>query len=120
MVAPPTLKSLAVRLIPPEYTGLPAQVLAPGLTQLRALEGTRLELEAVANKPLAQAVLHVGESTAGGELAFDQSRTGFRTALTVKDNFSFWFDLKDTEGFRNREAVRYEVRRLRRRAPRGW
>ncbi len=28
----------------------------------------------------------------------------------MKDNFNFWFDLRDTEGFRNREAVRYEVR----------
>jgi hypothetical protein len=62
VVAPPTLKSLAIRLIPPEYTGLPGQVLAPGLTQLRALEGTKLELVAVANKPLAEAVLKVGDA----------------------------------------------------------
>ena len=41
-------------------------MLAPGLTQLRALEGTKLELEAIANKPLAHAVLNVGEAPVGG------------------------------------------------------
>ncbi len=44
VVPPPTLKSLVIRVTPPEYTGIPSQVLAPGLTQLRALEGTKLEL----------------------------------------------------------------------------
>ncbi|MFI5459268.1 MAG: DUF4175 domain-containing protein, partial [Isosphaerales bacterium] len=118
VVPPPTLKSLTVRLIAPEYTGLPAQVLAPGLTQFRALDGTRLELEALASKPLVHAELRVGDKPAGGELAFDQSRTRFKTAFTVKENFAFWFDLKDTEGFRNREAVRYDLRRFADDAPR--
>ena len=65
VVPPPALKSLTVRLIAPAYTGLPAQILAPGLTQLRALEGTRLELEGVANKPLAHAELRMGDNPAG-------------------------------------------------------
>ena len=55
---------------------------------------------------------------AGGELAFDESRTRFKTALTVKENLAFWFDLKDTEGFRNREAVRYDLRSFADEAPR--
>ncbi len=62
VVPPPTLKSLLVRLVAPPYTGIPAQVLAPGLTQFRALEGTRLEMEAVANKPLEHAELRLGEA----------------------------------------------------------
>ncbi len=110
VVPPPTLKSLTLRLVAPSYTGLPAQVLAPGLTQLRALEGTRLEMDALGNKPLAHAELRVGETPAGSELTFDAARTRFQTSLTVKNNFTFWFDLKDTEGFRNRDAVRYDVR----------
>ena len=118
VVPPPTLKSLVIRVNPPAYTGIASQVLAPGLTQLRALEGTKLELEATANKPLAHAVLNVGEVPQGGDLAFDQARTAFRAELTVKNNFNFWFDLKDTEGFRNREAVRYEVRGFADQAPR--
>ena len=35
VVPPPSLKSLAVRLVAPEYTGVPPQLLAPGLTQFR-------------------------------------------------------------------------------------
>ena len=65
------LKSLAVRMVSPQYTGLPVQTLAPGLTQFRALEGTRLELEAEASKPLTHAELRIGDDPAGGALAFD-------------------------------------------------
>ena len=118
VVPPPTLKSLVVRLVSPAYTGIPPQVLAPGLTQLRALEGTKLHLEAIASKPLARAMLNVGEAPLGAGLTFDDSRTGFHAELTVKNNFNFWFDLIDTEGFRNRDAVRYEVRGFSDLAPR--
>ncbi len=110
VVPPPTLKSLVIRVSPPAYTGIASSVLAPGLTQLKALEGTKLELEATANKPLAQAVLNIGQVPSGEKLVFDSGRTRFRVELAVKNNFNFWFDLRDTEGFRNREAVRYEVR----------
>ena len=75
-----------------------------------ALEGTRLELEAEASKPLAHAELRIGEDPAGGELAFDSTRTRFKTAIPVKGSFTFWFGLIDTEGFRNRDEVRYDVR----------
>ena len=118
VVPPPTLKSLVIRVVSPPYTGLASQVLAPGLTQLRALEGTQLELDALANKPLADAELRLGDKPAGAALVFDQARTRFKTALTVKESFTFWFDLKDTEGFRSREAVRYDVRQFRDEAPR--
>jgi hypothetical protein len=40
------------------------------------------------------------------------------TKLAVSGNFTFWFDLKDTEGFQNREAVHYDVRGFRDEAPR--
>ena len=118
VVPPPALNSLAIKLVSPEYTGMPAQVLAPGLTQLRALEGTRLELDGLANKPLARAELRRGDQQVGAALAFDAGRTRFKTTLDVKGNFSFWFELKDTEGFQNREAVKYDVRGFRDEAPR--
>ncbi len=112
VVPPPSLKALTVRMVSPQYTGLPIQTLAPGLTQFRALEGTRLELEAEASKPLKHAELRIGEDPAGGELAFDSSRTRFKTSIPVKGSFTFWFGLLDSEGFRNRDEVRYDVPRL--------
>ncbi len=118
VVPPPGIKALTVRMISPPYTGLPIQTLAPGLTQLRALEGTTLEVEAEASKPLAEAHLRVGENPAGGALAFDAGRTRFKTAIPVKGSFTFWFGLLDTEGFRNRDEVRYDVRGFKDEAPR--
>ena len=118
VVPPPAMKSLAIRLNAPQYTGLPTQLLAPGLTQFRALEGTRLELEGLANKPLAHAELRRGDSPAGIPLTCEESGARFKITLAVSGNFTFWFDLKDTEGFRNREAVRYDVRGFRDEAPR--
>ena len=38
--------------------------------------------------------------------------------MAAGGNFSFWFDLKDTEGFNNRDAVHYDVRGFRDEAPR--
>ena len=105
VVPPPSLKALTVRIVSPPYTGVPAQTLAPGLTQLRALEGTRLELDAEASKPLEAAELRIGEEPAGAALAFDTSRTRFQTAIPVKGSFNFWFGMKDTEGFVNREEA---------------
>ncbi len=118
VVPPPTLKSLAVRVVSPPYTGVPPQYLAPGLTQLRALEGTRLELDAEASKPLASAELRIGEEPAGTAVAFDSSKTHFKAAIPVKGSFNFWFRMKDTEGFANREEGRFEVRSFRDEAPR--
>ncbi len=48
----------------------------------------------------------------------DSKGTRFKTALASAGNFTFWFDLKDTEGFQNREAVKYDVRGFRDEAPR--
>ena len=118
MVPPPALNRLTVRLISPSYTGVPPQTLAAGLTSFRVLEGTRIELDAQANKPLTAARLHLGEQTASEPVAFNPGRTGFQTSFPVKDNVAFWFDLEDTEGFRNRDAVRYDSRMFKDEAPR--
>ncbi|MEJ7638393.1 MAG: DUF4175 family protein [Singulisphaera sp.] len=118
VVPPPALTDLTVRLIAPPYTGLPEQTLASGRTQVRAVEGTRVVIEARANKPIATASLHLGEKPAGAPIEFDPGRRALKTRFTVKGSAPFWFDLLDTEGFRNREAVRYDVRSLRDEAPR--
>ncbi|MGD0784181.1 MAG: DUF4175 domain-containing protein, partial [Candidatus Aminicenantales bacterium] len=40
------------------------------------------------------------------------------TSFPVKENVAFWFALQDSEGFRNRDSVRYDVRMFRDEAPR--
>ena len=118
VVPPPALNRLTIRLVSPKYTGIPIQTLAAGLTSFRVLEGTRIELDAQANKALAAAELYLGDQPAAGSVAFNPARTGFQTSFPVKENVAFWFALKDSEGFRNRDSVRYDVRMVKDEAPR--
>lgn len=118
VVPPPAVKELTLKLIAPAYTELPPQTLAPGNTQVRAVEGTRVEVTALANKPIKVATLRLGEAPSGDRVALDRERTRLSTQFTVRDSGPFWFELLDTEGFKNREAVRYEVRASKDEAPR--
>ena len=54
VVEPPAVESLRVRLFPPAYTGWPVETVEGNI---RALVGTRLEMDGVANKPLKSATL---------------------------------------------------------------
>ncbi len=118
VVPPPGVKSLAVRLVTPKYTGLGVQTLAPGLTQIRALEGTRIELEGTASKPLERVELALGEGATKTPATLDPAGLGFTAGFPLAANGAFWFDLLDREGFRNREADRFEVRVFPDEAPR--
>lgn len=58
VVDPPTIEELAVKLFFPEYTGWPSEATQP---HLRALVGTRVELEGRVNKPVRAVSVHVDE-----------------------------------------------------------
>lgn len=118
VVPPPTINDLTIRLVPPEYTKQGPLILAPGKTQVKAVEGTRVELEAQTNKPIALAALRLGEGTGPEPVTWDVKKTRLKVAFTLKGSNPFWFELLDTEGFRNREAVRYEARGVADEAPR--
>jgi hypothetical protein len=118
VVPPPALKDVSIRLVPPAYTAIAPFTLASGNTQVRAVEGTRVEVTASANKPIRSAALHLGESAAQQPVGFDKSRTRLATNFTVASSFPFWFELHDQDGFANREAPRYDVRSIRDEAPR--
>ncbi len=118
VVPPPAIKSLAIRLVPPPYTGLAPQTLAQGQSQFRALEGTRIELNGEATKPLSSALIDLGEQTKEPALTFDASRTRFRAAIPIGSSFHFGFRLVDMEGFPNRDEARYDVRSIADEAPR--
>ena len=119
VVPPPSLEQVAVRLIAPEYTGLKPQTLAVGNTQIRAVEGTRVEVQGRTNKPVSRAQLRRGDApakpnrwrspTAGRQVA---------TAFTIKESQAFWVELKDTEGFPGQEVVRFDVRATKDEPPR--
>ena len=57
VVPPPAVKDLTVRVVAPEYTRIEPLTLAPGKTQVRAVEGSKVEIEGVATKPLKSAAI---------------------------------------------------------------
>jgi len=118
VVAPPALKEATVRVVPPSYTAEPPRTLAPGNTQVRVLEGSRVEISATMNKPIELASLHLGESLLKAPIRLDASRTKLTTEFSAAQSGPFWFELRDTEGFKNREVVRYELRSIHDEAPR--
>ena len=117
VVPPPALKSLTVALIPPAYTGQGRTELAPGHTQVRAVEGTAVEIAAQSTKPLASALLRRGP---GSPVAATLGARGMSLSnrFIVADSSPFWFDLKDTEGFAGRDPTRFDLRALKDEAPR--
>ena len=117
VVPPPALKSLAVRLVAPAYTGLPSQVLAPGLTQFRALEGTRLELEAwpTSRWPAPSCA---GETIRPAASWLSTRRgTRFKTALTVKRKLHLLVRLEGHRGLPEPRGRALRRARLPRRGP---
>ena len=118
VVPPPIVQELTVRLTAPSYTKVAPQTLAPGKNQFRAVEGTQVEIEALANKPIAAATLRLGEKATAGPVGIDGSKTHMKAAFTLHDSTPFWFELLDTEGFRSREVTRFDLRSFKDEAPR--
>ena len=118
VVPPPILEKTTVRVIAPAYTALASQALAPGNTQVRAVEGGRIEFEGVANKPIASAVLRRGDAVSKDPVKIAEGGRGLSTSFAVKESQAFWLELKDTEGFSSQEVVRFDVRVIKDEAPR--
>jgi hypothetical protein len=124
VVPPPVVQSLSLRVVPPDYTGRPADRLAPGRTQVQAVIGSRVEVSAVANKPIAAATLRpAGEATPGKALPLTISEANphkLTATLTVAETGSYAIELKDAEGFTTpeAEAARFDIRALKDETPR--
>lgn len=110
IVPPPVLEELRVTLFPPAYTRREVEKLPAGVGHVRALLGTRVEIEATANKPLKSAKLHLGsETTETIQLADDQRKLKTSFVVERAGADSYWFELADTEDFRDPEPPRYEL-----------
>ncbi len=111
VVPPPNLESLQITVTPPPYSKQPVQVLPPGVGHVQGLLGSKVEVTARADKALQSARLRVGEQPAVAMSLHDESRQ-FSVIFEIKEavNGSYWFELTDTQGFTDRDAVRYELR----------
>jgi len=118
VVPAPRLESLKVRLHPPKYTRRPVNELPDGVGHFEALVGTRVVVNARANKPLQAAHLRVKNRTLPGlKLSKDGRQITAEFTVTESGNYSYWFEFKDREGFENPQAPRYDVKALADRVP---
>jgi hypothetical protein len=111
VVPPPNIESLQVTITPPSYSQRPTEVLPLGVGHVQGLIGTKVEATVVCDKKLKSAQLRIGERP-GIDLAIDNDGLHFTAAFEIKDAAasSYWFELTDTLGFTDREAVHYELR----------
>ena len=111
VVPPPNIASLQVTVTPPTYSQQPVHVLPPGVGHVQGLLGSKVEVVATADKPLQSARLRVGEQPAVPMPLHDEARQ-FSSVFEIKEavNGNYWFELTDTQGFTDRDAVRYELR----------
>ncbi len=119
VVEPPAIESLAIKLIPPDYTGWPVE---KAQRHLRALVGTRVRMAGRATKPLeAVAVCLGGKRIIPGRLDDDGLRfaiPGNEVARFVIDKSgAYWFKLTDREGLTGGTGTRWEIRAVADRPP---
>jgi len=108
VIQQPAVQSLSIRLFPPSYTGWPAET---SENNIRALKGTRLEIEAVATKPLKAASLCLEDGREfAGRLSPDGLHIAYTdAALTVEKSGSYWFRLTDCQNFVGGKDDRWEI-----------
>jgi hypothetical protein len=108
-IEPPLVESLAVRLIPPSYTGWPPQ---DSDRQIRALLGTQLLFSGQASQPLASAAL-VFQDGRKIPAVLDDPRhfrvPGDAAKLIVEKSQSYWFCLTDRETHNSHDSDRWEI-----------
>lgn len=111
VIPPPAVESLRVTLTPPSYTKRPVEKLPEGAGHLQGLIGTQVEISATVNKPLKSAMLRVKDQERHPvKIGADGKRVQTTFIIREAGIYSWWLDLKDSQGFENAEPPRYEVR----------
>lgn len=111
VVPPPLVDDLRVTLTPPAYSNQSIVQLPIGIGHIKGLVGTNVDIRATVNNPLMSATLRVQDSEIGTiEISEDQRSFFASFQICEAGVYSYWFALKDQQGFENSEAPRYEVR----------
>lgn len=115
LVEPPQVTSLRTILHPPAYTGWPT--VATG-ENIRALEGTTIEVAGTVNRPAEAVRLRMDKpdaaGTVWGRLSEDRLRFTIgpdaRPPWTATQSGIYWFEVTDTEGLRGGDERRWNLR----------
>jgi hypothetical protein len=114
VLEPPRIASLDVRVIPPAYTGWPAETASP---DFRALEGSRVELSGAVDKPIQSATLILEGGAQQPDVGIAISGEGRSLKLPAQQDKpwllaaanAYALELTSTEGFTTKPA-RYDLR----------
>ena len=111
VVPPPNIEALQVTVEPPAYSRQPKEILPAGVGHVQGLLGTKVLATVTCDKPLKSAQLRIGEHP-GIPLELGVDGLHFSAAFEINEAIAshYWFQLTDTLGFTDREAVRYELR----------
>lgn len=102
---PPVLESLRVTLRFPAYTGLSPKTLETNQGDVRALVGTRVDVEGKSTQPLQRATLHFDSE----EVALAVAETSFRGSFVVRESGRYALQLTSAEGITQANPPRFFV-----------
>jgi hypothetical protein len=109
IVDPPRLSDISLKFEYPEYSGLPNAQSNPNDGNVSALKGTKVYIEATANKPIADCYQLFSDSSKS-DLKVDQKHvTG---TFSIKDNGRYTLMLHDMAARQNPEPIWYDIQAL--------
>jgi len=102
----PLITKLQLRLIPPRYSGLPAEVLPANRGDIECLKGTRAEMSIVGNKQLSEArVDFMNRKDVDLKVSSNQ---GFGSFFIWQSD-SYFVSVKDSSGLVNNNPISYSL-----------
>ncbi len=102
----PLVRNLQIKITPPQYTGLPAQLLLQNDGEITALKGSRIDLLAEADKQLSAAGIQFSDST---RIPLTVAGHTARGQFTIKKNVSYTIHIFDTDSADNGQPVEYSI-----------
>jgi hypothetical protein len=111
VIPPPVIETIRVTLTHPRYLNRPAERLPEGVGHVQGYLGTRVDVEATANKPLKSAALRIrDQERRPAIIAADGKRLSASFVIAEVGIHSYRFDLTDEQGFEDPDPPRYEIR----------
>ncbi|RIK68341.1 MAG: hypothetical protein DCC65_03900 [Planctomycetota bacterium] len=104
----PSVREVAIRVTPPEYTGLEAFTLATGQTSADILRGARVHIRAELSKPVVKAALRTSDQVISD--AAMESDTVVSAEFSPVLSGAYYFDLLDADGLTDTRPVTYGLR----------
>ncbi len=116
LVDPPGWTELQLTVLPPEYTGIRAEILPPGGGPYSVMTGSSLDIAATANKPIGEATLNAVDRQWPMQPLGD-GRFAVSVPAAELSGGKYTFDLVDASGLRSSRPAAFSIKIKPDRAP---